>query len=124
MMAGDFGAQWQTCHCTPPSLLYQTVLSAVRHFPSLITSFTFKESSKSTRSAFFPTEMEPRSSKVPRRFAGWIVAQAMAVSSGMSICVTAVFTHSIRLEAEPAIAPSEARVAFLFVTLTSSPPSV
>lgn len=56
--------------------------------------------------------------------AGFFVAQATAVSSGIPICVTAVRMQSARFVTEPANAPSETRVALFPVTFTSSPPNV
>ena len=53
-----------------------------------------------------------------------MVAQATAVSSGMSIFLTTVRIQSARLVAEPAMAPSETRVASFPTTFTSSPPKV
>ena len=53
-----------------------------------------------------------------------MVAQATAVSSGMSIFLTTVRIQSARLVAEPAMAPLETRVASFPTTFTSSPPKV
>lgn len=66
--------------------------------------------------------MEPYSSQTPRLFAGFIVAHATAVSSGIPISFTTVLIQSIRFVAEPAIAPSDIKVASFPTTFTSKPP--
>ena len=92
--------------------------------PSLMTILRFRSLSHNTRSAFFPTSIEPYLSSIPRLLAGLIVAHAAAVSSGIFISFTAVLTQSGSGVTDPARAPSDTSVARFPLTFTSSPPRV